>query len=221
MPRVLSLLAVLVFFSVPLLIGEQGIPAKEDWCQEKPIGASCWMELSDQPGCYVWDSYLFPDETKTWMGECVGGLAQGSGTLSAFSTRSRKILESTGNFQQGKQHGYWIERAENGTVHDGPFVEGQRHGNWVVRDADGKVSGGPFAEGKAQGQWILRDKDGNIQVGPMVHGRMHGRWVERWTDERGVQEGPFVEGKMHGRWILRDKDGNQEVVTFNNGERAG
>ena len=219
-------------------------PSKQDRCQGKPIGASCWMELSNQTGCYVWDSYLIPDETKTWMGECVGGLAHGSGTLVESSGRGHRTLESTGRFFQGKRQGLWVALDELGNVHEGPFVEGKRHGNWSVRRPDGIVSGGPFVEGKAHGQWVLRDKDGSIQVGPMVNGTMHGRWVERWTDDRGVQEGsylagkrhgnwvelwadgsvqqgPYLMGQHHGRWVLRDKDGNQEVVTFKNGERVG
>ena len=151
MPRVLSLLAVLVFFNLPRLIGEQGLPSKEERCRGRPIGASCWIKLSNQPGCYGWDSYLFPDETKTWKGECVGGLAQGSGTLIESSGRGHRILESTGRFHQGKQHGHWVAFDEAGNVHEGPFVEGRIHGRWVLRDKDGNQEVVTFKNGERVG----------------------------------------------------------------------
>ena len=47
---------------------------------------ACWIELTDQTGCYV--QIPAPHaadgdraEIRTWTGECVEGLAQGTGTL--------------------------------------------------------------------------------------------------------------------------------------------
>lgn len=178
MPKVLSLLAVLVFFGTPRLIGEQELPPRGDWCQGKPIGASCWMELSYRPGCYVWNSYLFPDETRTWKGKCVDGFADGLGTLTLFSGGDHMILESAGRFQQGKQHGSWVERSRNGTVAAVPYVKGKRHGQWVGLDADGNVSGGPFEKNQQHGQWVERFQDGSVHEGPRVYGKRHGQWIE-------------------------------------------
>ena len=50
-------------------------------CAGKPAGAECWMEISEQPGCYLWDGELERGETVTWTGECVGGIAHGPGTI--------------------------------------------------------------------------------------------------------------------------------------------
>ena len=50
-------------------------------CAGKPQGAACWMELANQPGCYVWNPNLQTDETAAWPGECSGDMAQGTGTL--------------------------------------------------------------------------------------------------------------------------------------------
>jgi hypothetical protein len=43
-------------------------------------GAPCWMEISQRPGCYVWNPFPAADETVTWTGACVVGFAQGTGT---------------------------------------------------------------------------------------------------------------------------------------------
>ena len=41
----------------------------EQLCADKSKGAECWKELTGQPGCYVWDDYLIPDQTVTWTGD--------------------------------------------------------------------------------------------------------------------------------------------------------
>lgn len=221
MPRVLSLLAIFVFFGVPRLIGEQEFPSEQDRCQGKPPTSSCWMELSNQPGCYVWISHLIPDEARTWTGGCDGDLTQGPGYLKWFSGSGHMILEIFGRFERGKQHGDWVGMGPRGNVHEGRRVHGKKHGRWVERWTDGRgVHEGPYVDSKRNGHWVEHWDDGSIQEGPYVNGRHHGRWVLRFPDGQ-VQEGSFVEGKMHGRWILRDEDGNQEVVTFNNGEKVG
>ena len=38
----------------------------------KNPNSPCWMELSNQPGCYVWTSYFIPDKAMSWTGGCGG-----------------------------------------------------------------------------------------------------------------------------------------------------
>ena len=136
-------------------------------CTGQWSGTECWMELSNAPGCYVWNGTLLPEQTVTWTGECAGDLAQGQGTLKWVWDRGRgqETAEETGYLQAGKKrHGQWIRRYGNGTVHEGLYAEGKRHGRWVLRRADGTVLEGPYVEGKRHGQWIIRDKSGNRRV---------------------------------------------------------
>ena len=151
MPRVLSFLAVLGFLSSPGLIREQEFPPKQDRCQGKPPDSSCWIELSNQPGCYVWNSHFIPDEARTWTGGCDGAFAEGPGTLIEFSGTGRKILESFGHFKQGKRHGHWGGIDARGNFHEGPFVDGKMHGRWVLRDKDGNQEMVTFKNGERVG----------------------------------------------------------------------
>ena len=48
---------------------------------------SCWMELVDRPGCYLWNPAPQEDVTVTWSGGCSNGLAQGEGRVDWFSER--------------------------------------------------------------------------------------------------------------------------------------
>ena len=191
----------------------------EQTCAGQPKGAECWMELTGQPGCYVWNGSLSPDATVTWTGTCSGGRAQGEGTLKWVWRHGSNPSESTGRLTDGKKHGKWVGRDGKGTVREGPYVDGEPHGQWVMRWADGIVGGGPYVDGEAHGQWVIRNANGDVVEGPYVDGKMHGQWVLRLADG-GVQEGPIVDGKKHGQWVLRWADGRVEQLTYEDGEEV-
>ncbi len=137
-------------------------------------GTECWMELSNPPGCYVWNGFLLPDQTVTWTGECAGDLAQGQGTLKWVWDRGRgkETAEETGYLEAGKnRQGQWITRYENGAVSEGPHVEGKRHGQWIVRSADGAVHEGSYVEGKRHGRWVTQDPSGKREVVTFKNGK--------------------------------------------------
>ncbi len=208
-------------------------------CAGQPNGTACWMELADQPGCYVWDSDLNVDATVTWTGECIEGIGQGTGTFKSVWDGGKKTSENTGRMQAGKKHGQWVLRRENGDVFQGPYVEGKFHGPWILRLADGTVQEGSFMEGKHYGQWVLRYKDGDVEQGSAVEGKRHGQWL--WRDKDGsveerfyvegkkigsnanaeVMEGLMVNGQMHGDWVWREADGDVEEGPYVEGQRHG
>ena len=191
----------------------------EQTCAGQPKGAECWMELTGQPGCYVWNDSLSPDATVTWTGTCSGGRAQGEGTLKWVWEDGEKTSESTGSLTDGKAHGPWVSREADGDVWEGPYVDGKKHGPWVWRYSDGLVQEGPYVDGKMHGPWVFRLADGGVQEGPFVEGKKQGQWVLRLADG-GVQEGPYVDGKRHGQWVLRYPDGTVEYVTYEDGEEV-
>ena len=153
-------------------------------CAGKPQGTACWMELANHSQCYVWNFELKTDQTATWTEECVGGLAQGTGTLTWVWGDGKNTLELTGRLQDGKMHGDWVLRFANGLVWEGPFVDGKMHGDWVFRFADGSVEERSFVDGKKHGRWVDRFTNGNVEEGSYVEGKRHGRWVERWDEGR-------------------------------------
>lgn len=74
---------------------------------------ACWIELFNRTGCPVqipayhvgyWDN----TRTPTWTGQCVKGLAQGSGTLESKSGQYT-ISKHSGHLQAGKYHREWAE----------------------------------------------------------------------------------------------------------------
>lgn len=189
-------------------------------CTGKSRGAECWMEVTDHPGCYVWNPNLQSDETVTWTGKCAGGQAQGGGTLKWIWDGAKKSSESTGHLKDGTEHGQWVNRFMNGSVHEGPYVEGKRHGQWVERFADGVAAEGPWVEDKRHGQWILRYPNGDVWQGPFVNGKRHGDWIER-SAEGTSRLGPYVEGTKQGDWVEHDEDGTSTKGPYEEGEKHG
>ena len=209
-------------------------------CKPEPDDSGCWMELADQPGCYVWNPNPQPDETATWTGKCSAGFAQGFGVLTwttddeAEHEGSRRYGQPHGQsvirgssgwldegpFRFGKQHGAWVERTSDGAVLEGPYVDGEENGHWILRSASGAVHEGPFVDGKRNGRWVDKDADGDVGEGPYVDGERNGHWVQRFTDGN-TGEGSFVNGKRRGRWIWRYRDGQEESGPYVDGKRHG
>ena len=131
-------------------------------CAGEPAGAACWMEISEQPGCHLWNPGLALGATVTWTGQCVGGFAQGTGTMTWVWDENRQT--ETGRLVDGKQVGHWVIRHANGRVDEGPFVDGKHNGRWVIRHANGTVSEGPTVDGKQNGRWVIRFASGNVEV---------------------------------------------------------
>ena len=136
----------------------------DEACTGSPAGAACWKEVSQQPGCYVWSSAPQPGATVTWTGQCAGGFAQGTGTLTWVWDGNRQT--ETGRLVDGKTNGHWVIRREDGTVSEGPFVDGEENGHWVWRYPDGydmEEGEGPYVDGKMHGNWVIRRPNGTVE----------------------------------------------------------
>ena len=194
----------------------------EQLCADKSKGAECWKELTGEPGCYVWNDYLIPDQTVNWTGECAAGRAQGEGTLKWVWGDGENTSESTGSLADGTKQGDWVERRSDGSVaKQGPYKEGKKHGHWVHRMVDGTVyEEGPYAKGKKHGHWVERTIDDDVWEGLYEEGKRHGNWVWRLANGT-VWEGPYVEEKLQGHWVGRYKDGSVHEGTVVDGKRHG
>ena len=218
----------------------------DETCAGQLAGTACWKEVFGQPGCYVWDSSLVLGQTVTWTGECTGGLAQGTGTLTWASDGNQQT--STGRLQDGQGTGNWVIRFENGDVYEGPFVDGQLNGHWVLRWASGTIGEGPIVDGQQNGHWVIRFENGTVEEGPYVDGQQNGHWVRRsasgdasegsyvdgkrnghWVERivfeflggGQIEEGPYVDGERNGHWVRRDESGRVEEGSYVDNKRDG
>ena len=202
--------------------------ADEPKCMGQPEGSACWMEVTGQAGCYVWNDYLATNETVTWTGGCSEGRAQGEGTVKwvweeAFRFSHSRLTgyfeeasESTGSLTEGKKHGKWTDRDDNESVWEGSYMEGKRHGQWVGRDEDGSESEVFFVYGDRFGG----TSEAEEMEGLIVKGRAQGDWIVRFPNG-DVAEGPYVDGERHGDWSERDADKDVRNGPYVHGKRHG
>ena len=122
-------------------------------CTGATKGAKCWREMSNRPGCYMWDDHYLPDFTVTWSGKCSGGVVAGQGTLTTRNPIAS--FAETGTVSDGRQHGRWVgvgrHRFLDKTVEthsQGHYVNGSRHGRWIYRHASGQVTEEEYRDGK-------------------------------------------------------------------------
>ncbi len=149
-------------------------------CAGKEVDTSCWMEIENQPGCYLWVRSLWPEETASWTGKCAGGLAQGVASLiRSYTDIDGKPATSTGagEVRDGKRHGQWTTRFADGRVHEGSYVYGKRHGQWTLRGDGGRTY---YAD---------------VATGPYVDGKMHGLWTAQFDDGGSLEE-CFFQGEL-------------------------
>lgn len=150
-----------------------GIRAAET-CAEKEVGESCWSNVVNQPGCFVWNPRKAKDEAALWSGACTNGLAEGAGSMTwSFIDGDGNPSSQVGNgeMRDGKIQGRWTLRFADGAVEEGPFVNGKRTGRWIRRSADGTVAEATFVDGTRNGAWTVRSSDsGSSGSGSSVAG---------------------------------------------------
>ena len=189
-----------------LIAGPRIFPINPDQtCAGQWLGTSCWMELANQPGCYIWNPSLGRNETVAWTGRCSGGTAHGTGSIIWSPEGFHQIV--TGRLDHGRREGHAVVRSTDGSSSEGPFVNNRRHGTWIYREADGSTVEGPYVDNRRQGTFILSFPDGTIHEGPYEDGAKQGPWVHRLADGT-VEEGPYINNRRHGDWILRFPDGS-------------
>ena len=94
-------------------------------------GMNCWYKLTSPPDCFAWvGNNSWPGADPKWTGQCIDGVASGSGTLITIGWSDREC-QSAGSFRAGKKHGRWLDLRVDGLREEGPYVEGQRQGRWL------------------------------------------------------------------------------------------
>ena len=128
-------------------------------CAENPEGESCWMELENLPGCYIWNPNPQQSETVTWSGQCSEELLNGTGTVTWVSGANGERTQTNGPglFVNGKMHGHWVLNFDNGNIAEGSYIEGLREGRWIERGLAGDVWETPYVNGEPHGTQVWRD----------------------------------------------------------------
>src|SRR5437879_6102232 len=85
-----------------------------------------WIADS-RTGCRVWNPKPQPNETITWSGACVDGLASGHGVIEWF-VDGVSTYRYEGEQREGKANGRGILTSTAGARYDGMWQDGKPHG---------------------------------------------------------------------------------------------
>jgi hypothetical protein len=120
-------------------------------------------------GCKTWNAYPQPNESISWSGRCVGGLAEGRGVLQWYQGGiPRDRFE--GELRRGKHDGRGVYTFTNGDRYEGGWRGGRFHGYGIYADASGNRYQGEFRNGKADGPGTRWDADGALFSGTWING---------------------------------------------------
>ena len=200
----------------------------EPICTGRASSEGCWMEISNHPGCYLWNPQPRDGATLNWSGECSDGIAEGRGE-GRWQWNDGSAIE-TGSFQGGRREGFHVVNWSNGDRFEGTYLNDERHGTWTFVWEDGAREVGPFVNGEKHGNWTESSDDWGQGEGPYVNGERHGTWTFYYPEGRrsgGVgpyfrEVGPYVNGEPHGTFNGYDAAGNVVWTSrFENGRRVG
>ena len=178
-------------------------------CTGRASSEGCWAEISNHPGCYLWNPGPREGFSVNWSGECSEGLAEGRGEVS-WSWNDGSSTE-TGLLRGGRREGFHVIIWSNSERYEGSYVSGERQGTWTFVWADGTRDVGPMVNGERHGSWTVAFDDGSQGKGPYENGEKHGTWTlfHEGRDDNVVREvGPYVNDERHGTWTGYDASGN-------------
>ena len=181
----------------PAVQPEQEVPSPT--CTGMEAGAKCWLELTNQPGCYAWTEHFLTHQRFSWTGDCDRGVPNGSGTLREtwrWASGGTGWYELTGLMRDGKEHGRWVGRGDQGSD-EGEYIDGQQEGRWVhryhpsnVQSDSHHVEEGQYVGGKREGLWVLRWNTGDRVETPYTNGLRQGR--QHRYDSSGKLERTYI-----------------------------
>ena len=168
-------------------------------CSSHSHGDQCWREMTNPPGCLVFDNNYSPDQSYDWSGGCFRGIAVGDGVLS-ISGGDQDFLRTPG-WRLGKEY------SASSSEQTGTIIAGKRSGEWVERYDNGWIHKGSYRAGKREGYWESDKPDGSRNSMLYVGGRQHGKQTVLDLSNPGRRmeiEINYKEGKLHGRYQYRD-----------------
>jgi hypothetical protein len=143
-----------------------------------------WQKVENNANCSVWNASPQPNETVTWTGSCVKGMAHGYGTeVWRFQIDGAwKTSKYEGEKRFGRSNGQGTYVAANGNRYDGEYKDGKKHGRGVYVWANGNKYDGEFRDGKRHGRGVYVYGSGNKYEGEFRDGKRHGRGVFKFPN---------------------------------------
>jgi len=149
---------------------------RANWCLKQCVGTGLLLHVcvscsaatgqTSQTGaflmdpannCKIWNPHPMAGETVRWSGNCVDGLAQGSGTLQWL--RGGKLSETDrGEWKEGRQSGHGTQDWFTGR-YEGELFNGEPNGRGIMTLHNTRYEG-EFLNGKPEGEGTVANLEG-------------------------------------------------------------
>lgn len=173
-------------------------------------GETVWT--TDQNGCKLASPNPKPDETVTWSGRCVDGVAEGSG-VQQWSANGQVSSTFTGTLARGLAVGHGVLQEANGNSYEGEFLAGKRDGPGIYKWSNGDRYTGQFAQGKMTGKGAKYFANGNVYEGDWANSKPSGTGAMKFFNG-DAYEGHFNGGALAGNGAYQWANGDRYVGVF-------
>ncbi|MBG6200901.1 hypothetical protein IWQ48_002030 [Labrenzia sp. EL_13] len=195
--------------------------------------------------CKVWNAYPMAQETMTYTGDCINGIASGKGRIewSYVRLNVRGMETYEGGMRNGKSHGQGVFVWIDGTRYEGGFLMGDFSGQGVFEFKNGNSYKGGFKENMFHGTGVFLFANGNHYEGDFREDMFNGIGVFNFArgnhyeggfkddlfDGHGVlslgngdrYEGEFQRGLFHGQGFFSWANGNSHEGQYREGKPHG
>jgi len=171
-------------------------------------------------GCKVRNPAPAANETVTWSGSCVGGVAQGAG-VEQWYTNGVPGNRLEGAFRDGSPVGQVTVNYPGGHKYMGELsADGHRSGRGTMIYASGSQYVGEWSSSRYNGQGTVTYATGTTYIGEWRDGKPDGNGV--YTNPKGAKyAGEFRQGKFDGQGTLTYESGEKYLGEFRNGKPTG
>ena len=172
--------------------------------------------LDPKSGCAVLDVNALPVDSADWSGNCVGGLADGDGTVT-YASRGKFFETISGPFDRGVlRDGPVTVKWADGSTYDGDQVAGRMQGSGVLTTADSERFQGQWARDRLNGRGLVLWANGDRYEGDWRDGKADGHGVQSWADGRKY-DGEWRNDLPNGHGVGMRKDGSRYEGIFVDG----
>ena len=188
---------------------------------EGPSEKGVWLK-DPISGCSIWNSAPKGNETISWSGACLDGMASGYGVL-VWLEDGKIVGRFTGTMANGKAEGRGqlsFLVADGFATYDGEFRESEMHGRGLLVFPDKSRAEGDFRHDDMNGFIKATITDGGSYEGEVKNNEPHGKG-HQITPEGDEYYGDFLNGKREGRGTLLLPNGDIYEGEFKNDVAEG
>ena len=124
---------VLLLFTLPA-VAQTARPAQSGWVADS------------KTGCRLWNTAPEPNETASWSGPCVNGLAHGQGVQQWF-VNGKPASRYSGNYRNGMKNGYGEITWSSGAHYEGEWKDNKANGRGRYTKISGEHIEGIWTNG--------------------------------------------------------------------------